>query len=263
MSLPLCIISLTEPGRQLAQRMQQSLSLPVQLAHRPKPFQQNIQARFHQGQAMAFICATGIVMRTLAPVLQHKHTDPPILVLDEQGRFVIPLLSGHEGGANALAQNIAQQLKAQLVLTTAQAYLNPIYVVGMGCERGCDQHHLNALLQHCLTQAKLKIGEITALSSLDVKADEVGFIALSEQYDWGFETHSVPALRAVEHLLSERSDIVYQAVGVYGVAEAAALVSASTHTAQPAELILTKQKTPRATCAIARSYPINTQRTAS
>lgn len=68
---------------------------------------------------LIFIMATGIVVRHIAPLLQSKDRDPAILVLDEKGEFVIPLLSGHLGGANAWARKIANRIGAQPVLTTA------------------------------------------------------------------------------------------------------------------------------------------------
>lgn len=68
---------------------------------------------------LIFIMATGIVVRQIAPYLQGKDRDPAVLVLDEKGEFVISLLSGHLGGANAWAKTVAQWLNAQPVVTTA------------------------------------------------------------------------------------------------------------------------------------------------
>ncbi len=116
------IISLTARGEQLAQRLAAKWPTAT-LRHKPKPFQPEVQRAFQAGEALLLICATGIAVRTLAPVLQDKYRDPPVLVLDENGQFVIPLLSGHEGGANQLAAEVAEFLGAQRVITTAQSYL--------------------------------------------------------------------------------------------------------------------------------------------
>ncbi len=72
-------------------------------------------------QYRAFVCvmATGIVVRHIAPLLRHKAEDPAVVVLDELGRFVISLVSGHLGGANRLAQRIAEITDGQAVISTA------------------------------------------------------------------------------------------------------------------------------------------------
>ncbi|MBQ6622847.1 MAG: cobalt-precorrin 5A hydrolase [Mogibacterium sp.] len=74
---------------------------------------------FRDREAVVFIGAAGIAVRTIAPFVRDKLQDPPVLVLEETGRFVIPILSGHVGGANELALEIAEALGAVPVLTTA------------------------------------------------------------------------------------------------------------------------------------------------
>ncbi|WP_432467474.1 cobalamin biosynthesis protein [Agarivorans sp. Z349TD_8] len=83
------------------------------------PLSQALSERFADYDGHIFICATGIVSRVIAPLIQDKRHDPAVLCIDEQANFVIPLLSGHRGGANQLAERIAYVLKAQPVLTTA------------------------------------------------------------------------------------------------------------------------------------------------
>lgn len=69
--------------------------------------------------AIIFVGATGIAIRSIAPYVKDKFSDPAILVIDELGRFVIPLLSGHVGGANELAEYIGGVLGATPIITTA------------------------------------------------------------------------------------------------------------------------------------------------
>ncbi len=68
---------------------------------------------------LIFIMATGIVVRQISPYLESKAKDPAVLVLDDNGRFVISLLSGHLGGANAWSRYLARSLEATPIITTA------------------------------------------------------------------------------------------------------------------------------------------------
>ncbi|MCP4881319.1 MAG: cobalamin biosynthesis protein CbiG [Gammaproteobacteria bacterium] len=252
------IFALTDAGAILGRRLQNLLQndeQQVTFELRPQPFTETLQTAFEHGERLLLICATGIAVRALAPVLVDKYRDPAVLVLDEQGQFVIPLISGHEGGANEWARQVSKAIDAQLVMTTAKPYLQPVYTVGMGCERGCDADHLLALLDQCLTQQGLSMSDIVSINSIDIKADEVGLIELARQQKKLFQTYSAEQLAAVSDQLQTPSEYVYDTVGVYGVAESAALWAAQQATQSQAELILPKQKTPKATCAIARAYP--------
>ena len=75
--------------------------------------------QFQKKEAIIFIGATGIAVRAIADAVKDKFQDPAVLVMDEMGQFVIPLLSGHVGGANDLAACIADRTGATPVITTA------------------------------------------------------------------------------------------------------------------------------------------------
>ena len=170
------IFALTDAGARLGERLKVLLlakdsNASVSFELKPQPFAETIQGAFTHGERLILICATGIAVRTLAPVLLDKYRDPAVLVLDEQGQFVIPLLSGHEGGANEWGRQISDLLKAQLAMTTAQPYLQPVYTVGMGCERGCSQEPLLEFLNQLLSPQGLTIRDIVLINSIVITAD--------------------------------------------------------------------------------------------
>jgi cobalt-precorrin 5A hydrolase len=78
-----------------------------------------LETMFLAGRPMVCIMALGIVVRIVGPLVHDKDTDPPVVVVDEAGRFAISVLGGHGGGANVLAERVARALGAIAVITTA------------------------------------------------------------------------------------------------------------------------------------------------
>ena len=132
--MKISIISFTAKGAALAQsiggKLKSDMETAVYTKHRGLPdslkamyVEKNltrwVEERFQEHSALLFIGACGIAVRAIAPSVKDKLEDSPVLVMDEAGRFVIPLLSGHFGGANELAETIAQLSGAVPVITTA------------------------------------------------------------------------------------------------------------------------------------------------
>jgi len=111
-------------GKTLTEKIEGDLFLPSRIAdaYEGIPFNhlmETVAENFSRYPRQIFIAATGIVVRSIAPHLRSKDSDPGVVVLDQKGRYVISLLSGHLGGANALAAEVAQLTGGEAVITTA------------------------------------------------------------------------------------------------------------------------------------------------
>ena len=130
---PLAAIATTPQGAQILQPLCQSTGATLWV---PDTFTPPAKAKVYQGslktlvaqlwsecRGLIFCLAAGAVVRLIAPLLQDKATDPAVVVLDHEGHWAISLSGGHQGGADLLAQLIAQQLGANPILTGAAANL--------------------------------------------------------------------------------------------------------------------------------------------
>lgn len=120
------IVWFTAQGEKLAYQVKSALSertqqqVQIQMGRRPgQSLKEWCREGFEQKQLLIFVGAVGIAVRSIAPFLKDKFTDPAVLALDEQGRYVIPVLSGHVGGGNRWAAVLAEELSAISVITTA------------------------------------------------------------------------------------------------------------------------------------------------
>lgn len=116
----IAILTLTEQGKILAEKIFSQVG--GQIFSKGKDFDQmnNFVAEiFTKFDAIIFICAMGIAVRMIAPHIVSKLSDPAVIVIDERGKNVISLLSGHVGGGNNLTLEISKIISANPVITTA------------------------------------------------------------------------------------------------------------------------------------------------
>lgn len=107
---------LTDEGGKLAHKL--ATAHPGDIYNKEN-FKENLRAGFGKYDSLVCIMATGIVVRILAPLIVHKTSDPAVVVLDQKGKHAISLLSGHLGGANHLAREMAAISGGEAVITTA------------------------------------------------------------------------------------------------------------------------------------------------
>ena len=128
--MKIAVISFTSRGKSLAHTVKEALEARGHQVWEAvknsrdersvtEPLSQWTGRQFQEKEALIFIGAAGIAVRAIAPWIQSKAKDPAVLVADEGGRYCIPILSGHMGGANALACELEKALSMEAVLTTA------------------------------------------------------------------------------------------------------------------------------------------------
>lgn len=118
------IISFTPGGEKLGEHIKGIVEKQETARHQcgnrmGQSLQEWCRQAFAESRLLIFIGAAGIAVRAIAPFLKSKQTDPAVLVVDEAATYVIPILSGHTGGANEWAKLLAEELGAAAVITTA------------------------------------------------------------------------------------------------------------------------------------------------
>src|SRR5918999_1983037 len=110
-----------------------------------EPASQQLGALFRDGHPLVAIASVGLVVRLIAASIRGKEVDPPVVVADEAGRFVVPVLSGHLGGGNALAERIAASIGAVAVVTTATEALGTLPIDRIAAEEAWRIEDLQAV----------------------------------------------------------------------------------------------------------------------
>ena len=199
------------------------------LLYRPWQQEKNQKAQFaaafFQHKHWVVVGATGIAVRFLDGLVQDKQTDPAVVVVDEAARHAVALLGGHEGGANALAYQVAATLGATPVITTATEVIKPL-VAGIGCRRGVSAMQIGDALAQALKPVRRRLDEIREVATIDLKQREPGLLAFCA-------AHGLPlrviarATIAARIWVTRPSAWVMQNVGVDGVCEPCALIASA------------------------------------
>lgn len=134
-----CVVALTKKGAELAVKLGKRTKGDIYIKNefiqnfnydKLLPIDENFTSFvgrvFKSYDIFIFIMACGIVVRSIAPYIEDKKTDPGVLVMDEKGEFVISLLSGHIGGANEMACKISSITGSVPVITTATDVNNTV-----------------------------------------------------------------------------------------------------------------------------------------
>ena len=120
--MKVAIVSVSDKGKNLAISIKEKLDndstiIKADLFH--KNVKKYLKIAFYEYDAVIAVMASGILIRSIAPYIESKTSDPAVLNIDDNGNFVISTLSGHLGGANSLTNKIAELIGATPVITTS------------------------------------------------------------------------------------------------------------------------------------------------
>jgi cobalt-precorrin 5A hydrolase len=176
-----------------------------------------------------FVCASGIAVRAIAPLVSSKYDDPAVVVTADNGSYVVSLLSGHEGGANRLTVEAAACVNGIPVLTTAsEASPHPLprnLIAGIGCRRGVGAAALRGALEEVFKDNRLSPLRLRSIASIDIKKDEPGLLELAETLGLPLLLYSAEELNAAAGEFSG-SAFVRDVTGTDNVCERAAILGA-------------------------------------
>ncbi len=213
----LAIIAITRGGSDLARRIQkkypdgadvylpEKFLRPGEDAHSlSDDLSADVKKILGKYKSIACIMAAGIAVRMIAPLVRDKLKDPAVVVLDEEGRFVISLLSGHIGGANALAEALARITGGQAVITTASDVRGTPAVDTLAQKLGCAIEDYGDAKR--VTAALVNGGKAAAWSYNDAMSRRLGDISGLRLYgslDEVFNAKHGPALIISPFILPE------------------------------------------------------------
>jgi cobalt-precorrin 5A hydrolase len=196
-------------------------------------------------RGLVVLAPCGVVVRSIAPLAQSKYHDPAVVCCDALGRWAIPLLSGHEGGANDLALRVANLIAAEPVITTTSEALRD-HIVGVGCRRGAAAADIQAAIRTALRRAGVARARVRLLASAELKRDEAGLLAAAAALELPLRFISHDEIRACAkaHAVTATS---LRRLDLPAVAEPCALLAGRRTT-----LCLTRQIIRGVTVAVAR-----------
>lgn len=158
------ILSFTKRGGELARRIESSLGADIIRYDREQGSAADFVAQaFQSCDALIFVSAAGIAVRLIAPHIRSKDKDPAVVVAGEDGRFVIPILSGHIGGANDIARKLAAGIGAEAVITTATDINGRFAIDEWAAKNGCVIGDISMI--------KVVSGELLDGKEISIKSD--------------------------------------------------------------------------------------------
>ncbi len=236
--MKLAIVAITKSGLNNAQKLKKALPDSTIYAMKKLGTAENDEVKlfdrkvseltpelFEEYDGLVMCMALGIVIRVIAPLVRSKYSDPAVVVVDEAARYAISALSGHEGGANELAIKVANALNAEPVITTASESARNI-VIGVGCRRGVKKEEVIDAVTTALNEAGHSVDDVRAVATIDIKRDEVGLCDACSELGLPLRIISTDMVKRFNGEY-QRSEFVNKKIGIKGVCEPCAILTAS------------------------------------
>ncbi len=251
------IIAITRQGLVVGRKLQEALKgdlyAPEEIVAQNRPgikgygtgTKELVAEIWDRYDSFIFIMALGIVNRIIKDHIRDKLSDPAVVVVDEMGRYAISALSGHEGGANRLAEKTALHCQGDFVVTTGSESTKTL-IVGIGCRRGISADHLEETVMNGLERIGRELADVRLIASVEDKKDEKGLLELSDRLHIPLKFISRSLIKTVEDNFS-KSELVNKTLGIYSVAEPCAILGGFR-----CQLILPKTGMKGSTIAIAQ-----------
>jgi cobalt-precorrin 5A hydrolase len=179
--MKLACLYFTAEGENIANRIKLIPKYEVELFSKDN-YKSNLESMFKEFEGIVFISSTGIAVRMCAPFIKDKSVDPGIVVIDDLGRYSISLLSGHIGGGNELAKELANYLGCESVITTATD------------GRGIEAVDVFAKNNNLIIEELRDVKSITARMLKGVKLKLESEVALNIKYDHIVSENEVAAI---------------------------------------------------------------------
>ena len=155
------------------------------------------------------------------------------------------LLSGHEGGANQLAVDVANILDAEPIISTTTEAVKTL-IAGIGCRKGIEAERIMAAVRSAVAEVGMTVEDIRLLASADIKRNEPGLLEAARRMAIPLRLLASDTIRNSTRSF-DRSDFVQEKVGLPAVAEPAALLAG-----RRTQLLLPKQTYQGITVALAK-----------
>ncbi|MBK9578998.1 MAG: cobalamin biosynthesis protein [Fibrobacterota bacterium] len=187
--LPLAVVCLTPQARDAALFLAKSLGAPLHVhesvgigpnAETFTRMADRLRDLWTDAKGIVVFAPTGAVVRSIAPLLGHKSRDPGVVVVDALARWAIPLVGGHEGGANRLSEKVANLLGGEPIVTTASEAIHDL-IAGVGCRRGASASDILAAIEDALASKHLPSDRLRMLASGFPKRHEPGLVEAAER----------------------------------------------------------------------------------